>query len=437
MALDVNGYNASFSAFVKFAQDNIATNNKAVARFCEGGAQGLEARTIVAADPKSDKVAKFKRSVEQQNLNNAVRTEFRNAVIDMFGGESRIPESVKKAMLLADYDKGKPLTARRIMAVKAAIDNVKAADAKPVNMTASVAKKMASAAADALGFELSREQMDTVQDCLQRFGNQMTGKNARTYANFLVSCLVNGMLFEDVPEGVANDMKNWRDFDFGDNRLEKLGKKFVERNNNYIRQNMSNPKLFLPENPDIFGSLYGDANRASWNINGKEFAIGTSADKVVDEFCKAVKNPNARKAISTLLNQSSLADIQSLMIKGEALVGDPNAKEMQTETLYTIENGDMFVSRDMARDGYQITGDAELHFELQVSEDGKTATVTVTTDKNLTSTGDKNAVAARFGKASVSQRITVDLTKEMPTVTNVTFAQSFTPDVVDRGKNAE
>ena len=117
MALDVNGYNASFSAFVKFAQDNIATNNKAVARFCEGGAQGLEARTIVAADPKSDKVAKFKRSVEQQNLNNAVRTEFRNAVIDMFGGESRIPESVKKAMLLADYDKGKPLTARRIMAV--------------------------------------------------------------------------------------------------------------------------------------------------------------------------------------------------------------------------------------------------------------------------------------------------------------------------------
>ena len=40
----------------------------------------------------------------------------------MFGGESRIPESVKDAMLLKDYDKGKPLTARRIMAVKAAID---------------------------------------------------------------------------------------------------------------------------------------------------------------------------------------------------------------------------------------------------------------------------------------------------------------------------
>ena len=40
----------------------------------------------------------------------------------MFGGERNIPDSVKDAMLLKDYDRGKPLTARRILAVKAAID---------------------------------------------------------------------------------------------------------------------------------------------------------------------------------------------------------------------------------------------------------------------------------------------------------------------------
>ena len=40
----------------------------------------------------------------------------------MFGGESKVPESVKKAMLMEAYDKGKPLTARRILAVKAAVD---------------------------------------------------------------------------------------------------------------------------------------------------------------------------------------------------------------------------------------------------------------------------------------------------------------------------
>ena len=39
MALDINGYNASFNAFVKFAEDSMRTNAKAVARFGEGGAQ--------------------------------------------------------------------------------------------------------------------------------------------------------------------------------------------------------------------------------------------------------------------------------------------------------------------------------------------------------------------------------------------------------------
>ena len=122
MSLDINGYNASFNAFVKFADDSMRTNGKAVARFGEGGAQPLGGRTIVAVDPKTDKVGKIGRSLEQKDFNNKVRTAFRNAIIDMFGGENNIPASVKKAMLMSDYGKGKPLTARRIIAVKTAID---------------------------------------------------------------------------------------------------------------------------------------------------------------------------------------------------------------------------------------------------------------------------------------------------------------------------
>ena len=122
MALDINGYNADFNSFVKFAQDSFVTNEKkAVARFEVGGAPLAGGRTIVAANPQFDKVGKF-RNQGQKDLNNEIRTAFRNAVINMFGGESRIPESVKKAMLMSDYGKGKPLTARRIMAVKTAID---------------------------------------------------------------------------------------------------------------------------------------------------------------------------------------------------------------------------------------------------------------------------------------------------------------------------
>ena len=40
----------------------------------------------------------------------------------MFGGEDKIPAGVRDAMKLQDYGKGKPLTARRILAVKNAID---------------------------------------------------------------------------------------------------------------------------------------------------------------------------------------------------------------------------------------------------------------------------------------------------------------------------
>jgi len=121
MALDINGYNADFNAFIQFAADHIATNDKAVARFEVGAAPFGGARTVVAADPQADKVGKF-RDQNQRDLNNTIRTAFRNAVINMFGGESRIPDSVKDAMLLKDYNKGKPLTARRILAVKTAID---------------------------------------------------------------------------------------------------------------------------------------------------------------------------------------------------------------------------------------------------------------------------------------------------------------------------
>ena len=69
------------------------------------------------------------RSATDATKNNEARKLFRDAVADMFGGEQNIPESVKTAMLLKDYGteenpSGKPLTARRIMAVKAEVDRI-------------------------------------------------------------------------------------------------------------------------------------------------------------------------------------------------------------------------------------------------------------------------------------------------------------------------
>ena len=64
-------------------------------------------------------LAMLKRTVGHAKDNNATRTLFLDAVKEMFGGESKIPESVKKAMHMGNFDGkcGKPLTARRILAV--------------------------------------------------------------------------------------------------------------------------------------------------------------------------------------------------------------------------------------------------------------------------------------------------------------------------------
>ena len=116
----INLDNAQYGKFVQFAERQIqAGNEKAIAR--DGGA--LAGHVIVAATG-GDKVAPFWRSQADKDANNAARDLFRQAIADMFGGEAAIPRSVRDAMNLGDFDQGKPLTARRIIAVKAEVDRI-------------------------------------------------------------------------------------------------------------------------------------------------------------------------------------------------------------------------------------------------------------------------------------------------------------------------
>ena len=149
--------NATFDAFVQFAQtQEAAGKGKAVARFDPGELGGIANRTIKPGSGDwvgigAGRLASLKRA------NNATRDAFRNAVSQMFGGESHIPDSVKDAMKLEDYGKGKPLTARRILAVKTAIENfAKAAKADIETSVEKVVKELTSgrvqqAAKDAMG----------------------------------------------------------------------------------------------------------------------------------------------------------------------------------------------------------------------------------------------------------------------------------------------
>ena len=112
----------NLGAFSSHATSNSARDPDTVTRL---GKVGGHSSTVKLVTTTADKAyALLPRSSAQKDANNAVRTAFRNAVEELFGGFDNIPESVKNVMKLEDYGKGRPLTTRRILAVQNAIADV-------------------------------------------------------------------------------------------------------------------------------------------------------------------------------------------------------------------------------------------------------------------------------------------------------------------------
>ena len=124
----INAVNLQFERFVAFAEERVkAGKDTAIATKGDvkaGGGTPLEERAINATG-KTDFVGMtILRGGDTKRANDEVRELFRKSIVEMFGGENNIPDSVKDAMLLKDYGHGKPLTARRILEVKTAIENL-------------------------------------------------------------------------------------------------------------------------------------------------------------------------------------------------------------------------------------------------------------------------------------------------------------------------
>ena len=113
--------NAQFDLFVEFARQQMkAGHTRAVARAGAATGATLNERAISAA-ASGDRAFAVVRSGVSKTANDVARDLFRKSVAEIFGGERKIPDSVKRAMMLKDYGSGKPLTARRILAVQEAI----------------------------------------------------------------------------------------------------------------------------------------------------------------------------------------------------------------------------------------------------------------------------------------------------------------------------
>ena len=117
--MPITSIDNQFAQFVDFAQKAIDTGKKkAVARLVVDATLG--GHTIKAAD--GDHVGALKRSDLNRAANDQTRRLFANVVFDLFGGVSKVPKEVLKALELHNLDTGKPLTARRIVAVAKAVE---------------------------------------------------------------------------------------------------------------------------------------------------------------------------------------------------------------------------------------------------------------------------------------------------------------------------
>ena len=117
--------NATFNQFVNWAQTK--TDDATVFAQNAIGQKGPALTVLEHAGDKIGVAGWWKRTALMKRENNTTRDIFRNAVIDMFGGLSKIPQAVRKAMELDNFNGGgKPLSARRIRLVKTAIDNLNA-----------------------------------------------------------------------------------------------------------------------------------------------------------------------------------------------------------------------------------------------------------------------------------------------------------------------
>ncbi len=247
MPIATTGYNNDFARFVNFALEQSKTSvsaNKsaAVARMpgaggsAVDGASTLTGRTICAAT--TDKVGVFSRNIDEQKANNATRTAFLKSVADMFGGAERIPPSVKSALKLGDYDRGKPLTARRIIAVKVAVDAEKASWAeksKPINP----------------------DYVSTYMDTEVLAGKSLTPSEQEMINNAVPLLLVGKPELAGAKDSVAMALKELTTEGTPANRLMKYGGCFTQSGSNF-KEGLE----LLEQFNDWFGNVMSEINAA-------------------------------------------------------------------------------------------------------------------------------------------------------------------------------
>ena len=401
MALDINASLATFKMFTDFAQQRVDEGKgKSIARLSTGvdiKTGALAGRTITASTTDSVRgIFKWFRKPDDQKANDATRKIFRDAIIDMFGGENKIPASVEKAMIMADYGKGKPLTARRIIAVATAIRNElnaqTAVDAAIKNCIKSNEMAIKNHPADPVSkLEVTPQMRKQAISLLTKHAGTFTPKARQVLANYAIFTLANCDDADNIDEIIgtlAKKIAKMDDFEYGDKRFEPLNTKLTEVYQEKLGFYMDPQRADAFEG-NISNTLYKDAYRSEFEIKGSDPNAGISPKDVegrktavVSKFKEALPE-KFWKPLSMFMCQDMGRITGELLCKrlalygsGEEVVGtdykggellpfSPNDGEIFDETSALVGQGN------------------DLRYKLEVSEDKKTATITMSANYDL------------------------------------------------------
>ena len=171
--------------------------------------------------------------------------------------------------------------------------------------------------------------------------------------------------------------------------------------------------------------MTSDISRSHVVINGQTFAKDADTDfpAVYAAFKKALPAEKAQKAVSSLMHQGGLGDLTLTLMKHPILPddgGDPRG-------LFNLPGADLLFQRDMTAENAifekpQFDGNQALDYDLEVTPDGNTAVLTMRMQSPIMM-GNAENVDEGFGQIRIAQKLTIDLTPDVPVVTDVNISQ--------------
>ena len=334
------------------------------------------------------------RGKDQQALNNATRALFKQTVFDALGvkSEDELPRSVKNAMELSNYhNKGRPLTARRVMAVVNAIRMlpecvVDAAVSKCIERNATAIEENSIHPVPKL--EVTPQMRADAISLVAKHGKGLRPKALQIVANYTLFTLANPYAAEkadNVIGTLAKKLAKMDDFEYGDKRFAPLGNKLTEVYQDKLNLYMT-PECADEFKDNVVVTVSKDAYRATFEINGSDPNAGIT-DKVgqqkavVSKFKEAVPE-KFQKPLSMFMCQEMGRVMGELLNDRLALMnGDPvfGADYKGGDLMpFSPKDGELF----NAMSGLVGKGN-NLHYRLEVSDDKKSATITMEANYDL------------------------------------------------------